>query len=99
MGAETRSQLAAEVAAVREGVKLRGKAVVGHVALREKWEREVTELEERRAQLVEQEKALKGEWALLDHRSPITPITRMRAPTTSPCPDHLTVPARPPHRA
>ncbi|CAI7820665.1 unnamed protein product, partial [Closterium sp. NIES-54] len=59
MGAETRSQLAAEVAAVREGVKLRGKAVVGHVALREKWEREVTELEERRAQLVEQEKALK----------------------------------------
>ncbi|CAI7870208.1 unnamed protein product [Closterium sp. NIES-53] len=60
MGAETRSQLAAEVAAVREGVKLRGKAVVGHVALREKWEREVTELEERRAQLVEQEKALKA---------------------------------------
>ncbi|CAI5461319.1 unnamed protein product [Closterium sp. Yama58-4] len=60
MGAETRTQLAAEVATVREGVKLRGKAVVGHVALREKWEREVTDLEERRAQLVEQEKALKA---------------------------------------
>ncbi|CAI5500208.1 unnamed protein product [Closterium sp. Naga37s-1] len=60
MGAETRTQLVADVAAVREGVKLRGKAVVGHVALRDKWEREVTELEERRAQLVEQEKALKA---------------------------------------
>ncbi|GJP57270.1 hypothetical protein CLOM_g16294 [Closterium sp. NIES-68] len=60
MGAEARSQLAADVAAVREGVKLRGKAIVGHVANREKWEREVKDIEERRAELVEQEKALRA---------------------------------------